>query len=50
MKLKYNFFAQGIIGYLLNKGINKSTIYSVINIKANTKEPMEHELSIDHMH
>ncbi len=50
MKLKFNFYAQSVINYLLKNGIGKSKVYKLINIKNGIVDPMEHELTIEHIH
>lgn len=50
MKLKYNFYAQCIINYLLQKGVKASEVHRVTGIPKTVNDPMEHELSIENIH
>ena len=50
MKLKYNFYAQCMINYLLLKGVKAQDVHQIIEIPNESHDPMEHELSIQNIH
>ncbi len=50
MRLEYLFFAQNLIKSLLKYGSPTSEVYRIIGISRESKDPMEHELSIEQIH
>ena len=50
MKLKYLFYAQCLINYLMQKGIPSTDINKVFGISKNCLDPMENEPTIENIH
>lgn len=50
MKLKYNFYAQSLIGFLQKNSLHNNEIFSAVGLPVGAKNTLEIELSTEHIH